>query len=123
MLCFHCHNNHVLFLLLSCSCYVFFAIMIMLLLLCDVVGPDYSVVHAYDTGQLQAIPQVVGPRLSHGKLTRRAVTTMGSIDLVIGEDHLLGPSCQLENWQMRLDSLWQLTQERENSDFKPQLSC
>ena len=40
-----------------------------------------------------------GPWLSHGKSTRRAVTTMGSNDLVIGEDHMLGPSCQRHNWQ------------------------
>ena len=36
----------------------------------------------------------------HGKPTRRAVTTMGSNDLVVGEDHMLGPSCQQYNWQM-----------------------
>ena len=34
-----------------------------------------------------------------GKPTRRAVTTMGSNDLVVGEDHMLGPSCQRYNWQ------------------------
>ena len=31
---------------------------------------------------------VAGPSLSPGKATLRAVTTMGSNDLVIGEDHL-----------------------------------
>ena len=46
------------------------------------------VVHASGTGQLQANPPVTYPMP-----TRRAVTTMGSNDLVIGEDHLLGPSC------------------------------
>ena len=40
-----------------------------------------------------------GPWLSPGKPTRRAVTTMGSSDLVIGEDDMLGPSCQRYNWQ------------------------
>ena len=25
---------------------------------------------------------------------------MGSNDLVVGEDHMLGPSCQRYNWQM-----------------------
>ena len=33
-----------------------------------------------------------------GKPTRRAVTTMGSNDLVVGEVHMLGPSCQRYNW-------------------------
>ena len=30
---------------------------------------------------------------------RRAVNTMGSNDLVVCEDHMLGPSCQRYNWQ------------------------
>ena len=63
------------------------------------VCPDTSVVHASGIGQLQANPHVAGPWLSPGKLTRRAVTTMGSNDLVVGEDHMLGPSCQRYNWQ------------------------
>ena len=58
-----------------------------------------SVVHASSSGQLQANPHVAGPWLSPGKPTRRAVTTMGSNDLVVGEDHMLGPSCQRYNWQ------------------------
>ena len=37
--------------------------------------------------------------LSPGKPTQRAVTTMGSNDIVVGEDHMLGPSCQRYNWQ------------------------
>ena len=41
----------------------------------------------------------LGPWFSPGKPTRRAVTTMGSSDLVVGEDHMLGPSCQQYNWQ------------------------
>ena len=61
--------------------------------------PDASVVHASGSGQLQANPHVAGPWLSPGKPTRRAVTTMGSSDLVIGEDHMLGLSCQRYNWQ------------------------
>ena len=36
---------------------------------------------------------------SPGKPTRRAVTTMGSNDLVVGEDHMFGPSCQRYSWQ------------------------
>ena len=51
------------------------------------------------SGQLQANPHVAGPWLSPGKPTRRAVTTMGSNDLVVGEDHVLEPSCQRYNWQ------------------------
>ena len=85
-----------------------------------------SVFHASGSGKLQANPHVASPWLSPGKPTRRTVTTMGSNDLVVGEDHMLGPSCQRYNWQTgrcRLDSLWQLTYERENSDFKPPLSC
>ena len=35
-----------------------------------------------------------------GKSTRRSVATMGSNDLVVGEDHMFGPSCQRYNWQM-----------------------
>ena len=53
------------------------------------VCPDAPVVHASGSGQLQANPHVAGPWLSSGKPTRRAVTTMGSNDLVIGEDHML----------------------------------
>ena len=61
--------------------------------------PDASVVHASGSGQLQANPHVAGPWLSAGKPTRRAVTTMGSNDLVVGEDRMLGPSCQRYDWQ------------------------
>ena len=61
--------------------------------------PDASVVHASGSGPLQANPHVAGPWLSPGKPIRRAVTTMRSNDLVIGEDHMLGPSCQRYNWQ------------------------
>ena len=57
-----------------------------------------SVVHASGSGQLQANPHVAGPWLSPGKPTRRAVTTMGSNDLVVGEVHMLGLSCQRYNW-------------------------
>ena len=63
------------------------------------IGPDSSVVHASGSGQLQANPHVAGPWLSPGKPTRRAVTTIGSNDLVVGEVHMLGPSCQRYNWQ------------------------
>ena len=56
--------------------------------------PDTLVVHASGFGQLRANPHVAGPWLSPGKSTRRAVTTM-----VVGEDHMLGPSCQRYNSQ------------------------
>ena len=59
-----------------------------------------SVVHASGSGQLQANSHVAGPWLSPGKPTRRAVTTIGSNDLVVGEVHMLGPSCQRYNWHM-----------------------
>ena len=70
-----------------------------------------SVVHTSGSGQLQANPHVAGPWLSPGKPTRRAVTTTGSNDLVVGEVHMLGPSCQryMAYGQVWLDSLWQLT--------------
>ena len=61
--------------------------------------PDASVIHASGSRQLQANPHVVGPWLSPGNPTRRVVNTMGSNDLVVGEDHMLGPSCQRYNWQ------------------------
>ena len=60
---------------------------------------DASVVHTSGSGQLLANPHVAGPWLSPGKPNLRAVTTMGSNDLVVGEDHMLGPSCQRYNWQ------------------------
>ena len=60
--------------------------------------PDAYVVHASGSGQLQANPHVARPWLSIGKPTRRAATTMESNDLVVGEDHMLGPSCQRYNW-------------------------
>ena len=60
--------------------------------------PDASVVHASGIEKLQAIPHVAVPRLSHEKPTRRAITAMGSNDLVVGEDNKLGPRCQRHNW-------------------------
>ena len=57
--------------------------------------PDASVVHASGSGQLH----VACPWISPGKPTRKAVTTMGSIDLVVDADHMFGPSCQRYNWQ------------------------
>ena len=56
-----------------------------------ILSPDASIVHASDSGQLQANPHVAGPWLSPGKPTRRTVTTMWSNDLVAGEDHMFGP--------------------------------
>ena len=63
---------------------------------CDV---DTSVVLASGTRQLQANPDVVGPRLSSWKPSRKVVTTMRPNDLVVGEDHMVGPSFQRYNWQ------------------------
>ena len=65
-----------------------------------IISPDVSVVHASGSGQLQAKPHVAGPWLSPGKPTWRAVTTMGSNNLVVGEDYMLGPSCQRYDWKM-----------------------
>ena len=61
--------------------------------------PDAAVVHVSGSGQSKANPHVAGPWLSPGKLIRRAVTTMGSNDMVVGEDNMLGPSCQRYKWQ------------------------
>ena len=58
-----------------------------------------SVIRASGIGQLQAISHVAGPRLSHGKTTRKAVATMGFNDLVARKYHMLGPSCQRYNLQ------------------------
>ena len=44
--------------------------------------------HTSGTGQLQENSTVVGSRLSSGKPTQRAVSTIGSNDLVVDEDHL-----------------------------------
>ena len=63
------------------------------------ISPDASIVHASGSGQMQANPHVAGPWLSSGKPSRRAVTTVGSNDWVVGEDHMLGPSCQWHIWQ------------------------
>ena len=60
------------------------------------VCPDASVVHASGSEQLQANTHVAGPWLSRGKPTRWTVTTMGSN---VGDDHMLGPSCQRYNWK------------------------
>ena len=58
-----------------------------------------SVLHASGTGQLLAYPPASGLGQFHGKPTRMSVGIMGSNYLVVGEDHLLGPSCQRYNWQ------------------------
>ena len=65
----------------------------------EAIASDASVVHASGSGQLQANPHVAGPWHSHGKPIRMAVATTGSNDLVVGEDHMLGPSCQRYDWQ------------------------
>ena len=55
---------------------------------------DASVVHVSDIGHLLGIPPVAKPRLSPGKTPQSAMTTMGTNDLVIDKDHLLGQSYQ-----------------------------
>ena len=60
---------------------------------------DASVVQTIGSGRLQANLHVEGPWLSAGKPNRSAITTMGSNDTVVGEDHMFGPSCQRHNWQ------------------------
>ena len=74
-----------------------------------VICHDASVVNASGTCQVQANITVAGQRLSPGNSTRWAVTTMGSDDLVVGEDHIVGPSRQRRDWQVTLDGLCQLT--------------
>ena len=56
-------------------------------------NPDASVIHASGLGQLLATQPLAGPRPIH-----RAVTTTESNDMVVGEDHMMGPSCQQYNW-------------------------
>ena len=57
------------------------------------------VVSVYMQGQcVYSCGQCVYVWLTYGKPTQRAVTTMGSNDLVVGEVHMLGPSCQRYNW-------------------------
>ena len=34
-----------------------------------------------------------------GNPTQRVITMVGSNDLVVGEDHMFGPSCQRYDWQ------------------------
>ena len=72
---------------------------LVLFMVCIHVCPEASVVHASGSGQLQANPHVAGLWLSLGKSSRKAVTTMGSNDLVVDEDHMLGPICQRYTWQ------------------------
>ena len=60
---------------------------------------DDLVVRASGSGQLQANPHVSGPLLSPGKSTSRAVSTIGSNDLVVGEDYMLEPRYRLYNWK------------------------
>ena len=59
----------------------------------NVLTPPFSPTSG--TIQLQANPSVADPP----KAIRRAVTMMGSNDLVVGEDHMVGLSCQRYNWQ------------------------
>ena len=69
----------------------------MLYLAISSAGTVASIVDTKGTGKLQANPPVADPRLSPGMPTQRAVTTMGSIELVVGEEHLLRLGCLLHN--------------------------
>ena len=69
------------------------------------VPPLYS---ASVTGQLQVSPHVAGARFSTGKSTIWTVTTMGSIDLVVSEDHLLAPSHLSFMRHASLTYMWQV---------------
>ena len=57
---------------------------------CIYVCLSVSIVHASGSAQLQA--QLQGPLFSHCTPTPRAVTWMGSNDMVVGEDHMSGTS-------------------------------
>ena len=61
-------------------------------------SPDASVAHASGSRQLPASTPVAVQKHSSGMSTRRAVATLGSNDLVVGEDHMVWPSCLLCNW-------------------------
>ena len=89
-------------------------------------SPDASVVHASCSGQLQASPHMAGLWLSPGKPTQRAVTTIGSSDLVVGEGHMLEPNCQWYSWQAgRCGSIAFGSSPRRGKTlyFKPPLPC
>ena len=49
------------------------------------------------TEQQQTYPPVAGPWHCPGKPTWQVVNTMGSNNIVVGEDHLLEPSSQQNN--------------------------
>ena len=63
----------------------------------SMIDNNASIVNASGIEQLQAIPHVAGSMLSPGKPSRRAVTTLGSIHLVVCEVLLEGPSCQRDS--------------------------
>ena len=65
-----------------------------------------SVICASGIGQLQTTPPVAGVKLS----TVKCGNYGGPDDSVpLGEGRLVGPSFQLENEQVKLNCLWQLT--------------
>ena len=68
-------------------------------LVCMSICPEHPVVHASGTNNCRLISPVTGHRFSPGKPSRRATTTMGSDEFVVGEDYLLGPSYQQYDWQ------------------------
>ena len=53
----------------------------------------------YLTAGVSIVLMIDDRRLCNRKSIRKPVTTMGSNDLVVGEGHLLGPSCQRYNRQ------------------------
>ena len=87
---------------------------------------DASDVYASGTGKLQANSPVICPKLTSGNPTRRMIATIGSNDLVIDEDHLLGQSCQRCNWQVGSRGsivFGNSLSGGKNSDFKSPMSC
>ena len=88
---------------------------------------DASVVHAFGTGQLQANPSVPGPRLSPCKSTLRAEYTIGTSDLVVGEDDLLDRVVSGIADKRACDVHWPLAahigEDVIGEDFKPPMFC
>ena len=58
------------------------------------VCPIASAVHDSGTEQLKSNPRETDPGLYHGKSNRRTVTRMRTNDVVVGEDHVVGPGFQ-----------------------------
>ena len=83
---------------------------------------------ASGTGQLKANPHVAGPRFSLAKPTQWMVAMMRSNHMVVGEEHLLEPSCQRYGWKTGRCGLIDFGSGPRKvkipfSNFKPSLSC